>query len=483
MHWKWSFFDMGNTQSISPLRPWQQFDTVLNAMDEAVKERILADIREVNDEIRMQEAVSRQLEEEIMIDIARHRVDGTTGSFLYQKLPPEIRHNIFSHLVAVDQSVHVFAPRGNENHGFRLSLCDESNYDFEMGSCKCEESRTRARIRPDFFDNAIFLVSQAVRREALDAFFMTNNFTFTCLYELVRFTSFFKRSSSKIQRLRILERVDDYPSTEYRVEAVQKARLRLQALKHLDLHIYICNWSAYESLYEDGLVHQLLHFALGPPPTEQKQNRKRKAACLDEKSESSGVDASDAQKDVKENNSIETSKETPNAQTNEQGEQTKQAKKTKQDFVLKTQLHTYGTLRPSEVGNLFPTLSKNSWGTSFSSLVKSTYPQIGSATASSDVVEASSLSFPIPPLRSFNAYIATRTHIRPLTPTDPKAAYYEALYLRLKHHLEDVFLDGGRRYRRIEDVPSLGPKPRNRQREEETPILGAEKRGLLVLKD
>jgi len=440
-------------------------------MDESVKDHMLSQIREVNHEMRMQEAVSRQLGEDLMIDIARHHLDGTADSLLFQKLPPEIRHNIFSHLVAVDQSVHVFAPRGNENHGFRLSLCEETNYDFEMGSCKCEESRTRARVQPVFFHNAIFLVSQTIRREALDAFFMVNNFTFTCLYELVRFTSFFKRSSSKIQRLRILERVDDYPSTDYRIEAVQKARLRLQSLRDLDLYIYISNWSAYESLYEDGLVHQLLHFALGPPPVDRKRIKKRKASCMDDMAESPTADTPSTSTSDKEVTTIES----PTATTNS-------SEKSEQESTPKTQLHTYGAVRLSEVGSLVHLPTSSSYGY-LSSMVKSLDPAFETTPSLPETTDTPIPPFAIPALRSFKATITTRTYIRPLAPTDPKAAYYAALYLRLKSHLEDVFLDAGRRYRKIEDIPSLGPKPNNRQREEESPIVGADKRGLLVLKD
>lgn len=64
-----------------------------------------------------------------------------------------------------------------------------------------------------------------------------------------------------------------------------------------------------------------------------------------------------------------------------------------------------------------------------------------------------------------------------------KAEYYASLYTRLTDHLTDVFLDNGKKYRVIEDVPSLGPKPKLKIREEERALRGAEKRGILYLKD
>ena len=137
----------------------------------------------------------RQLEAELQAEANRNHKDGTDSSLLFQMLPPEIRAHIFSYVVTADKSVHVFPPKGNESHGYRLSLCDESNYDFDLGHCKCDDSRPRGNtITPNFFFNAIFLVSKSIRREALDAFFLINRFTFTCLYELVRFTASFRIS-------------------------------------------------------------------------------------------------------------------------------------------------------------------------------------------------------------------------------------------------------------------------------------------------
>lgn len=473
---------MGNGQSIAPaFRPWSHFQEIINEMDDSVRKRILSEFRQVNEELRVQEAVTKQLEEDLALDAIRNHMDGTIDSPLYRTLPVEIRQAILSYVVTVDQSVHVFPPKGNDGNGFRLSLCEEPSYDLEMGHCRCDDNPARNRVQSDFFDNAVFLVSQRMRREALDAFFMTNTFTFTCLHELVRFTATFKRSSSRIQRLRILERVDDYPSSDIRLEGVQKARLRLQSLKHLDLHVYLSTWSAYESVYEDGLVHQLLHFALGPPPVVRKT--KRKASCLDDDFGSS--DSSIGNVRVAESKGNPTISSTvSDAASGDIGTDPQSQPST--SSVLRTRLHTYNALTSTEIGRIFPIYPHPHGLTSIFARSKFddfSSPLSSSTTPAPTCTDTSIPAFPIPPLRSFKAHITTRTHLRPLAPTDAKAAYYEALYARLKCHLEDVFLDNGKRYRRVEDVPSLGPRPRSRPRDEERPFTGAEKRGLLILKD
>ncbi|KAK5072353.1 hypothetical protein LTR70_010470 [Exophiala xenobiotica] len=383
-----------------------RLNTMLSTMDDSVREYIFEQVRAAEMELSIQQAVSGQLQAELQADIYRDHQEGTTNSVLFQMLPPEIRHQIFAHVVSAGQSIHVFPPKGNETHGYRLSLCDESSYDFELGHCKCDEGRYRSNsVRSDFFNNALFLVSQTVRREALDAFFMTNKFTFTCLYELTRFTTKFKQSSSKIQRLRLFERVDDYPESDFRNKGVQNARRRLKALKHLELHLFISNWSAYETLYEDGLVIQMLHFALGPPPKE----------------------------------------------TEEQGMHRQPAKK--RDFA---------EFVADEQG----------------SLIGSPHP---SATR-----KALHSTFPIPPLKSFTPHIRLRSQyltLRMNRTEDRKAEYYASLYKRLGDHLTDVFMDCGRKYASVDDVPKLMEKPKTKTREEDRALRGVEKRGILFMED
>lgn len=379
---------------------------MLSTMDESVREYIFEQVREAEMELSVQQAVSRQLQAELQADIYRDHQDGTANSVLFQKLPPEIRYQIFAHVVGAEQSIHVFPPKGNETHGYRLSLCDESSYDFELGHCKCDEGRYRSNsVRSDFFNNALFLVSQTVRREALDAFFLTNKFTFTCLYELTRFTTKFKQSSSKIQQLRLFERVDDYPDSDFRNKGVQNARQRLKALKHLELHLFISNWSAYETLYEDGLVTQVLHFALGPPPKE----------------------------------------------TEEQEIQRHAARKR-----------------------------------NFAEFVSADSRSLGGTSTLRKAPQASHTPFPIPPLKSFTPHIRLRSQyltLRMNRPEDRRAEYYASLYKRLGDHLTDVFMDCGRKYATIDDVPKLMEKPKTKTREEDRALRGVEKRGILFMDD
>jgi len=88
---------------------------------------------------------------------------------------------------------------------------------------------------------------------------MHNRFTFTSLYELVRFTSHFTASAAKMQHLRLMERVDDYPITEHRAKSIAKARRALGTLTSLTLHIYLSDWSAYDERHTDGYINELIH--------------------------------------------------------------------------------------------------------------------------------------------------------------------------------------------------------------------------------
>lgn len=440
-------------QGSSVIQSAFRLHTMLSTMDETVRDYIFEQVREAEIELAIQQAVNKQLDAELQADIYRDHKNGTAGSLLYQKLPPEIRHQIYAHVVDSEQSIHVFPPKGNESHGYRLSLCDETSYDFELGNCRCDDGRYRSNpVRSDFFNNALFLVSQTVRREALDAFFMTNKFTFTCLYELTRFTAKFKQSSSKIQRLRLFERVDDYPDSEYRITGVQNARRRLKALKLLEVHVFISNWSAYERLYEDGLVCQLLHFALGPDPKkkekEEEKERQRQAARKRKYAEF----AADAPAFL--GLDVATSSQLQNTGLDET---TLPA-----DRVL---VRTSGPRAEFTV----PFKSPPFTGTAIHHESTKAYP-----------------NFPIPPLRTFTPHVRVRNQLfsfRTNRADDPKAEYYAGLCKRLNEHLTEVFMDCGQKYGCIEDVPKLMEKPRTKTREEDKPLMGAEKRGLLFMDD
>lgn len=420
-----------------------RLNRMLAIMDDSARKTVFDIMLDIEKDIKIQQAIDRQLDGELLNHIYRDHEDGTTHSLLFGKLPAEIRSHIFSYCVAVDQSVHVVPPKGNEHHGFRLSLCDESSYDVDLGICRCNDSsRAGQATNSEFFNNVLFLVSRTVRREALDAFFLTNSFTFTCLYELQRFTSMFTRSCSKIQRLRLFERVDDYPTTEYRLEGIQSARQRLKLLKHLELRLYLASWSAYESIYEDGLVDQVIHFALGPPP--KVSGTKKRKLDLDAHSKDEKLAVS---KRADTDRGKAKSKEIRTTSINE---------------------NTTPSSSPvAEHGQGLETFVDNN-------------------DASSAVVP-NDLSFGIPPLKTFTPHVQLRSSYINFrfdqSATDPKKVYYDGLFDRLSKHLTDVFMDAGRKYRTIGDVPKLCEKPKLKIRDDERPLRGSERRGILFMRD
>ena len=444
----------------------------MGAMNDMTRHSIIDQLKEVETETRTQQELDHQLESGLQYRIRQDHVNGALDSILYQKLPAEIRQQIFTHMVQAEHSIHVFPPKGNENHGFRLSLCEEASYDFDLGTCRCDDSRSGRTIRSEFFNNALFLVSQTVRREALDAFFMQNHFTFTCLYDLVRFSTMFSASCAKIQQLRLLERVDDYPSSEYRLEGIQNARLRMQNLKHLDLHIFFTNWSTYEELYEDGLVDQLIHFALGPP-VKSPTSKKRRSYWL--------KDDSDTEEEENENKKVKLNDDkTPFENT---------PVRSLEGLNKSSPASLSSSLRAArlKVAALRGCLDEDFDLTTVPLPAKSTAKLFGNHDSSRSEVKVNVSPFQIPPLRTFKAKIRMRSHYlsyRARTADGTtKQAYYDALYQRLTNHLTDVFMDAGKKYRNIDDVPKLGDKPKQKVREEDVPLRGSEKRGILFMRD
>lgn len=191
-------------------------------------------------------------------------------------LPLEIRQEIFSYVVCVDQSVHLYSFWDGCAELFRLSLCKDSSFDFSNGHCNCpSRSRYNANVspKPKYFHNALFMVSKTTRRETLDTFFATNQITFTADSDLENFVNRFTRTSSKIRNLRLFFRVDDEDKYSWQIEHWKKLRTLLPMLKHLDLQIYIAPSDKYQTIYEDALVQELTAFAMGSisaqPPMRQ----------------------------------------------------------------------------------------------------------------------------------------------------------------------------------------------------------------------
>ena len=136
-------------------------------------------------------------------------------------LPLEIRQEIFSYVVCVDQSFHSYSFRDGCAELFRLSLCKESSFDFSNGHCSCpSRSRYNANVspKPEHFHNTLFMVSKTTRRETLDTFFATNQITFTADSDLESFVNRFVRTSSKIRNLRLFFRVDNEDKYSWQIE-------------------------------------------------------------------------------------------------------------------------------------------------------------------------------------------------------------------------------------------------------------------------
>ncbi|KAK5073015.1 hypothetical protein LTR51_005656 [Lithohypha guttulata] len=348
-----------------------RLNRMLLMMDESSRDNIYELMREIEQGVRVQQAVDQQLEAELQAEIYRDHRDGTENSVLFQMLPAEIRSHIFS----------------------------------------------------------------------------------------------------RIQKLRIFERVDDYPASEYRLEGIQNARRRLKGLKHLDLHLFIASWSAYEQPYEDGLVDQLLHFALGPQPKSKQQPKKRK---LDLEADSDGeVYIVDTKKvdtgNIKDKDQAEHAQapaaNTENAPAVEvcpesQVSNTAKGKEKAIETSPGQSLHLFNNAQTSTT-SASPTLS----------------------SAAIDLRPA----FTIPPLKSFTPNVHQRSHqilqYRLNRTPDPKQPYYDALCERLSKHLADVFMDAGKKYRTFDEIPKLGEKPKAKVRDDERPLRGTEKRGILFMKD
>lgn len=240
-----------------------------------------------------------------------------------------------------------------------------------------------------------------------------------------------------------------------------------------------------------------MHFALGPPPVmpsgDVQQTRKRKLEDIDE----GGSNGGDARKAVEIEDGIVVSTEkadkpgSTNTNTTDEDRvlsltssfttsETTLSSAQEEDRARRLKRRLMSAYAGEET---LPTASINIETTSPTNILKTLNllvpPPPQSASSAVDT------PFLIPPLKSFNAIVRLRNLQLSLRtrPDTAKAEYYASLYTRLTDHLTDVFLDNGQRYRVVEDIPSLGPKPKLKVRDDEKMLVGIEKRGILYLKD
>ena len=96
----------------------------------------------------------------IRLEAEKNYVDGANDSLLFQMLPVEVRQNIWSYLVVVPESVHVFPVKRNVRQGFRLSRCGDDSMNLRNGWCECNsDGITQNATPPSYLDTEMLLVS------------------------------------------------------------------------------------------------------------------------------------------------------------------------------------------------------------------------------------------------------------------------------------------------------------------------------------
>ena len=108
-----------------------------------------------------EEQLRRELNDAVELEVSKKYVDGVKSSSLYQKLPQEIRQLIWSFVVVVPESIHVFPVKGNTRHGFRLSRCGDAYVNLANGWCECDSDRPFANPNlnpPAYLDTELLLV-------------------------------------------------------------------------------------------------------------------------------------------------------------------------------------------------------------------------------------------------------------------------------------------------------------------------------------
>jgi hypothetical protein len=110
-------------------------------------------------EMLANEQLQRELTENVEREEAAKYVDGVTNSPLFQKLPMEIRTHIWSYLVVVPESIHIYPVKQNVKQGFRLSRCGEAAINLNNGWCNCSGDGLSANATPPvYLDTELLLV-------------------------------------------------------------------------------------------------------------------------------------------------------------------------------------------------------------------------------------------------------------------------------------------------------------------------------------
>jgi 2EXR family len=104
--------------------------------------------------------LQRELDQTVKYEASLKYVDGVNQSPLFQRLPMEIRHQIWSYLVVVPESIHVYPVKRNVKQGFRLSRCGDVCMNLRNGWCECNNDGISANPNPPvYLDTESLLVS------------------------------------------------------------------------------------------------------------------------------------------------------------------------------------------------------------------------------------------------------------------------------------------------------------------------------------
>jgi len=172
-------------------------------------------------------------------------------------LPPELLLQVLSYVVVGPDNIHVWPPYNDFKLGWRLTLCPESSFSHCWGGCRYRYRGLGGRVI-EYVDPALLLVSRAMRHTTLDILFARNHFIFKYRYDLENFASKFPLAAARIQSLHLCHNVSD--SWKPPGEEFARTRRLFKSLRHLQLSVLLESYFQYESIYEDGFLHELCQF-------------------------------------------------------------------------------------------------------------------------------------------------------------------------------------------------------------------------------